>query len=177
MATEAPACRAALTEATTLWPNRNRASDGILGDAAHQATPSDHNLGNAYDLTHDPAHGVDCAALAEQVKDDPRTKYVIFDRRISTRTIDGGRWRPYAGQNPHTSHMHVSIYIYARNDTSPWFVEDEEDNRMVPEDKKLVAAFPYEGGYVFVTADGAAYCFGCSYKGGLQWDGQAWAVR
>lgn len=37
----APSCKQALADATTAWPHRNRSSDGICGDASHQAKKSD----------------------------------------------------------------------------------------------------------------------------------------
>ena len=121
----APAAAAILTQATALWPNRSRASDGTIGDQAHAARVSDHNPGHnglvhAADLTHDPANGVDCNALSEQIKDDPRVKYVIWNRRIYNPTISR-TWRPYTGSNPHDHHMHVSVTDAGENDTSPWF--------------------------------------------------------
>jgi hypothetical protein len=67
MPTPAPCCSKALRDATTHWPNRNRSWDGIMGDAAHQQRKSDHNDGNAFDLTHDPVHGVDGNLLSRQV--------------------------------------------------------------------------------------------------------------
>lgn len=122
MATAALACKAALAEATRLWPQRSRASDGILPSAAHTITnpTSDHERGNAFDLTHDPAHGVNCHILAQVATGDPRTRYVIWDRQIWNPAVDR-RWRSYDGSNPHTSHMHVSIKAACRNDTSPWW--------------------------------------------------------
>ena len=122
MVTAASACRAALAEATRLWPARSRASDGILPSAAHTiANPtSDHELGNAFDLTHDPAHGVNCHLLAQVATGDPRVKYVIWDAQIWNPAVDR-RWRAYSGTNPHRSHMHVSIRAACRNDTSPWW--------------------------------------------------------
>lgn len=42
---------------------------------------------------------------------------------------------------------------------------------------KLIAAFPYQDGYVLVAEDGAVYCFGCDYKGGLKWNGTNWVLR
>lgn len=42
---------------------------------------------------------------------------------------------------------------------------------------RLIAAFAMGDGYVMVAADGAAYCRGCEYKGGLHWDGQQWVER
>jgi hypothetical protein len=118
----APACRAALAEATRRWPNRNRATDGICGDAAHHARVSDHNTGDAFDLTHDPIRGCDAHRLAEALvaRRDPRVKYVISRRRIWNPSVSP-RWRPYTGSNPHESHAHVSIRQAARGDTSPWW--------------------------------------------------------
>lgn len=124
MVTAAPTCKAALAEATKLWPNRSRATDGILPSNAHsiQNPKSDHELGNAYDLTHDPRAGCDVGVLAEMLRqrNDGRVKYIIFARRIWTPSISRS-WRPYTGTNPHTSHMHVSIHTSARNSTGLWF--------------------------------------------------------
>lgn len=120
MPTPAPCCLQALRDATTRWPSRNRASDGIMGDAAHQARKSDHNDGNAFDLTHDPAHGVDCNVLSRQVINDTRVTYVIWNRQIYNRSRAGEGWRAYNGSNPHDHHMHVSIQAASRNTLSPW---------------------------------------------------------
>lgn len=120
MATPAPSCRKALTDATATWPNRNRASDGIMGDAAHQARPSDHNLGNAFDLTHDTANGVDCRVLSRLVMNDPRVKYVIFAGQVYRTYRPAQGWSIYTGPNSHHHHMHVSIKAESRGDLSPW---------------------------------------------------------
>lgn len=156
MSVPAPACVAALEEATRLHPKRSRLSDGILGDQSHQARKSDHNLGNAWDLTHDPGDGVDCNTLAERIVTraktglEVRAKYVIWNRRIAS-AEHGWRWRPYTGSNPHTKHMHVSIYAHRRGDVSPWFerptpirtpapkppVSEEDDDMTPAQAKKL----------------------------------------
>jgi hypothetical protein len=120
MALAARACRQALQDANLRWPLRNRANDGILGDAAHQARKSDHNDGNAFDLTHDPAHRVDCTALSHVVIADRRVTYVIWNRQIYNNERRAEGWRPYTGVNPHNHHMHVSIKSGSRDDTSPW---------------------------------------------------------
>jgi hypothetical protein len=120
MATPAPACLKALQDATGRWPQRNSAGDGIMGDASHQQRKSDHNDGNAFDLTHDPAHGVDCTNLSRQVILDSRVTYVIWNRQIFNRQRAAEGWRPYDGPNPHDHHMHVSISASARNDVSKW---------------------------------------------------------
>lgn len=118
MSTPAPACKKALTDATLRWPDRNRASDGIMGDSAHSKRKSDHNLGNAVDLTHDPLHGVDCFQLRLRVIGDPRVTYVIFNGQIYKTRL--GKWETYRGPNPHRHHMHVSIKPESRDDLSPW---------------------------------------------------------
>lgn len=55
------------------FPNRNKASDGWIGDASHAASASDHNpnsqgVVSALDLTNDPANGFDVHALAERLR-------------------------------------------------------------------------------------------------------------
>lgn len=110
-------------EVDALAPNRNRASDGTIGDAAHATRVSDHNpyikdsrgLGvvRAIDVTHDPAGGLDAGRLAEHVrvlgaKGDRRVRYVIWNRRIAS-TASGWSWRAYLGSNPHTRHVHISV--------------------------------------------------------------------
>jgi hypothetical protein len=131
-------CLLALREQVNLLaPNRNRASDGMIGDAAHAIRTSDHNpwvrdgemgVVTAFDITHDPPGGCDAGTLAESIRGarDARVKYIIFDRRIaSSAPIDGQpawAWRPYTGTNPHTRHVHISVKpdkaLY--DSTAPW---------------------------------------------------------
>ncbi len=128
MATIPISIRAAFEEANLRWPNRSTASDGHVGNAEHQGRPSDHNpdaggVVHAFDLTHDPANGVDCAALSAGLvaANDPRVKYVIWNRQVAT--APGWVWVPYTKKNPHTKHMHVSIKsgAAAETDTSTWW--------------------------------------------------------
>lgn len=132
MSSPAPACTHALQDATRRWPHRSRASDGIMGDARHQARKSDHNLGNAFDVTHDPASGCDGHFIAACAIRDPRVKYVIFNRQIWNRQLGDTHWRPYHGENPHNHHCHVSILPGSRNDIRPW--------EWAPDGKALSAA-------------------------------------
>ena len=118
-----PAAIAVLRQATALAPKRKTASDGLLPSAAHlKASPtSDHNTGLAVDLTHDPKNGIDCAVIFEKLKEDARVSYLIFESKIwSAEKAELGN-RGYAGSNPHTKHMHISINDGHGNDTSPWF--------------------------------------------------------
>lgn len=124
----APAVTQAMRDADKAWPRRDRASDGTLGDAAHQARPSDHNLGLAFDITHDPSNGCDAGTIANLALADPRTAYVIWNRRIANPSIQAGAWRKYEGANPHTLHVHVSIKPAARLDVTPWAWASPRDN-------------------------------------------------
>jgi len=120
MATPAPACRKAIQDANRRWPSRRRESDGIMGDARHQKSKSDHNMGNAFDLTHDPVAGCDGSVIAAAAIKDPRVKYVIWNRKIFNRQRGDTHFRPYTGKNKHTHHCHVSVLAGSRGDTRAW---------------------------------------------------------
>jgi GH25 family lysozyme M1 (1,4-beta-N-acetylmuramidase) len=109
-------------------PNRNKASDGSIGDTAHSNRTSDHNpwygpgIVTARDFTHDPSGGLDCNWLAEQLRTvrDPRIKYVIWNHKIFDSRY-GWSWAPYYGANPHTKHLHLSVVANSLNDnTADW---------------------------------------------------------
>lgn len=100
-------------------PSRSKASDGSIGDAAHATRDSDHNphygpgIVTARDFTHDPVGGLDGQWLADTLARfrDPRIKYVIWNRRImdARPEFQPWTWQPYAGTNPHTKHVHLSV--------------------------------------------------------------------
>lgn len=125
----APSLARCREEANRLAPHRSKASDGTIGDAAHSARTSDHNVGardrvHALDLTNDPTHGFDAHARVEalRVAQDRRVKYVISNKRIAS-FDKGWAWRPYTGANPHDKHAHISIHstVAAETDTRPWW--------------------------------------------------------
>lgn len=101
-------------QVNSAYPNRNRASDGTIGDAAHAASASDHNP-NAYgvvcalDLTHHAGY-FDAHALAERLRvyRHPALKYIISNSRICSANT-GWRWVAYNGSNPHSRHIHISV--------------------------------------------------------------------
>jgi hypothetical protein len=117
-------CNASLAlikEINARWPNRDRSSDGTIGDAAHATRNSDHNpwikvggqgVVRARDIDKD---GIDAAWLAEYLRGlgargDGRLTgggYIIFNRRITVPSFSG--WKSYTGSNPHTHHLHVSF--------------------------------------------------------------------
>ncbi|HEX7908022.1 MAG TPA: hypothetical protein VF534_08015 [Paraburkholderia sp.] len=114
------ACKRALADATALCSTRSRAADGLMGDTAHQKRKSDHNDGNAFDLTHDPANGVDCNFFSQLALLDFRVSYVIWNKQIYNIDMAAEGWRPYNGKNSHTHHMHVSVKAALRDIASPW---------------------------------------------------------
>jgi hypothetical protein len=114
-----PACLRALKDANLLGPKRNRSYDGIMGDTSHQKRKSDHNQGNAFDLTHDPSSGIDCNTLVRLALLDYRVEYVIWNRQIYNKKMPDKGWRAYKGA-PHDHHMHVSICADLRDIGSPW---------------------------------------------------------
>ncbi|HVG24904.1 MAG TPA: hypothetical protein VND45_12165 [Thermoanaerobaculia bacterium] len=126
-------------QVNAMAPNRRKKSDGTIGDAAHASRASDHNpwvrdgatgVVTAMDITNDPDGGCDAGALANALlaSRDPRIKYVIFNRRIASYQQKGTaapfQWRPYAGSNPHTHHVHISVREVqtAYDSTSPWTI-------------------------------------------------------
>jgi hypothetical protein len=105
-------------------PRRDKSADGTIGDAAHAARKSDHNVSggvvNALDITHDPDDGVNAGLIADTIRasGDKRVTYIISNGRIA----DSGKpWRKYNGKNPHTMHFHVSVVNSPlEDDTAPW---------------------------------------------------------
>jgi hypothetical protein len=109
------------------FPDRDKRSDGWIGDARHSATKSDHNpdklsggVVRALDVDCDlggPANNA--FYLADQLrtlaKTDKRISYIIFNHKIASR-ISLWKWRKYRGSNPHTSHVHISFTPLGDND-------------------------------------------------------------
>ena len=114
-------------QVNSLYPNRNKASDGTIGDAAHAAGQSDHNpnaqgVVTALDLTHDP-DDLDVGKLADSLVDsrDPRIKYLIWNKQILIPSA-GWHWQKYTGDNPHTKHIHISVNASNGDDSKDWSI-------------------------------------------------------
>ncbi len=111
-------------EINALWPNRDKSSDGSIGDASHSARASDHNPDgkgcvHAIDTDKD---GIDPAELLREATSDPRVHYVIWQGHEYD-AENGFRPVAYHGINGHYHHMHISIKhtTAAENSTAPWF--------------------------------------------------------
>jgi hypothetical protein len=108
------------SEINTKYPNRDKRSDGWIGDTAHNARKSDHNPDKqgwvrAIDIDSDLVKGSSKESwlLAEQIKTialkgDKRISYVIHQHRIAS-PRQNWAWRVYKGANPHVSHIHISF--------------------------------------------------------------------
>ena len=102
------------------YGDRDRSSDGWVGDLRHSSRPSDHNpdakgIVRAVDIDRDLSGKKKpdlMPDLADQIrlcaKSDKRISYIIFNGKIASSRM-GWRWRKYSGINPHTKHCHVSF--------------------------------------------------------------------
>jgi hypothetical protein len=103
------------------FPDRDRSSDGWIGDARHSSTKSDHNpdydtgVVRAIDVDKDlnkikglPVHLVEQLRLYAKADKKKRISYIIFDGKIMSAK---GNWkyRAYEGFNPHKHHIHISF--------------------------------------------------------------------
>ena len=98
-----------------LYPNRDKKSDGIVGDTSHKARKSSHNPDKrgavrAWDCTHNIEQGVDCREFLKALLKNPdkRLWYIIFNSKIYN-VKDGFQPRPYSGLNAHKHHLHISV--------------------------------------------------------------------
>lgn len=111
--------------------DRDRASDGWLGDSRHSVRKSDHNPDHdgwvrAIDIDRDLSGKKGkpdlMPDLADQIRlaakrGDKRIAYVIFDGKIASNRARWS-WRKYDGINKHVKHMHVSFDVSGDLDRS-----------------------------------------------------------
>lgn len=135
-----PAIVSILLDANRVAPKRSHASDGIIGDASHAASVSDHNPDtdggvHACDITNDPAGGFDAWQWAHAVSNrivqglETRVKYLVSNDGKGCDQIFSKRdgvwaWRQNGScKTEHRSHLHVSILYTdaAENDQTPFF--------------------------------------------------------
>jgi hypothetical protein len=109
------------------FPDRDKRSDGWIGDSRHQSTKSDHNpcvftgAVRAIDVDRDlggPANNAYYLAnqLRTLAKKDKRISYIIYNGKIASRILFW-KWRKYSG-DPHTSHVHISFTPLGDQDKS-----------------------------------------------------------
>ena len=127
-------------EVNAMFPNRDKSSDGTIGDANHLAegwTLSDHNpwvldskgVGVVRAVDIDSGPGLNPSDTLDVVGDTVADRvrlagatghpalqsggYVISEGRIaSARSNPPWSWRAYGGSDPHESHVHISVGTY-----------------------------------------------------------------
>lgn len=129
-------------------PNRSKASDGTIGDTAHQASVSDHNddeVGRVPIKDADSKHEVHALDLTADLREpgltmemivqhtlsrcrsgaEKRLRYIIYRRRI-WEASNKWRERDYTGDSPHTEHAHFSASYETKleADASSWNLEE-----------------------------------------------------
>ena len=138
-------------EFNSLAPERDRASDGSIGDEAHASSSSDHNPDETGTTPYEDAdninevHAIDVdidlrkpgwtmqravqiiVTRHRQGRDD-RLQNVIYNRVIWSRSW-GWTAREYTGSNPHDKHAHFSsrYTTHEESSTSPWGLLEEDD--------------------------------------------------
>lgn len=165
-----PCLKVLFEEFDRIAPRRDHASDGSIGDTAHQNEVSDHNPDETGNVPiHDAdkineVHAIDVDnnlnanftmedviqfLLAECRKNNPngtdrgRLRYIIYNRRI-WESKNNWAERAYTGASAHTEHAHFSAeYETAfENDTSTWGLVERFGEEMTDEEfiTKLVKA-------------------------------------
>ena len=115
------------------FPKRDKASDGWIGDAAHQARESDHNPDSAgwvhaIDIDKDLGAKGDAKKLADQIveyaaskkKGAKRVKYVVFNDQIASATYPETKWQWRGSGYGHYDHILVSFTDGTELDGSDW---------------------------------------------------------
>lgn len=129
-------------EIDAIFPNRDKRTDGWIGDANH--TTGEHvpdkstGVVRAIDVDADldqrNANASQQLAdlllkIGREKKDRGRLYYVIHNGKIASGTYEDKfwTWRPYDGSNPHTSHIHVSFKPKGDEDGTAWDLMDQLD--------------------------------------------------
>lgn len=143
-----PALKSLFAEFDRIAPRRDKASDGSIGDLAHQKEISDHNPDETgsvpiHDADHvNEVHAIDvdddlnesdltmekvvqfllgrCRSGAEK-----RLRYIIYNRRIWSAS-SGWVQKTYTGASAHTEHAHFSASYESKYEasTASWHLEE-----------------------------------------------------
>jgi hypothetical protein len=149
------------------WPDRDKKSDGSIGDFAHSLGSSGHNPDDtagskpawsgdpdskrevrAWDMDNDLREGGTTAQdIVDHIRKLPGVgnvlRYMIYNRRIY-HVRDGFTSAPYSGPSPHTEHIHFEgawTQAADNNTTFDYRLEQVGDDMPITAaDAKLIAA-------------------------------------
>lgn len=111
MAVLVPSLKAVFAELNALWPNRDKRTDGWIGDSKHCPGSSDHcadSAGRVHAIDIDK-DGIDPYYVIERLANYPRVfRYFNYNYKQYHIKNDFVA-KPLGGSDPHTSHIHVSI--------------------------------------------------------------------
>ena len=122
-------------EVNARWPHRDKASDGTIADAAHEATSSDHNDDpdgsvDAWDMDNNIVPGNNAMSdaiiygvLIPAFQRHPAARYWIYQRKIAHRFEDNWAVKPYYGSSAHIEHVHWNSNQATENNISQWLPE------------------------------------------------------
>lgn len=155
MAIITPALGAARTSLNRRFPNRDKASDGWIGDRPHAGTRSGHNPDETGNAEYQDSDSIDevravdldadlresdvtmqdvVNAILATPRDRDRCSYLIYNGRIWSRSA-GYIPREYTGANDHSSHLHLSGRPVNDNDDRPWLsIENVGDDMPITND-------------------------------------------
>lgn len=121
-------------QVNAMYPERDTASDGVIGDEAHSERVSDHNpdgssnppgVVRAWDMDENLSGDRNAAMriadhLRVEMKEgrEKRLKYIIYEGRICSARSNWD-WRGHTG-DPHLKHVHFSFSDSADHDGSRW---------------------------------------------------------
>lgn len=155
---QAPALVQLNNELNAAFPDRDKSSDGWIGDTSHAARKSDHNpdykaggVVRARDIDKD---GINPDRLLQILIQDSRVNYVIYNGYIYSRAYSF-RKRVYTGSNKHTKHLHVSIRAGKayEDSTKSWGVA-AVPAPVAPTGKGSAPAYPLPKGSYFGPKEG-----------------------
>lgn len=164
---------------------RHLGNSGVVFKVTDIDTPNVHSLTSYHYRAGTEGNGLAIDAAAPWPTRDSKQLLAIFAAFGAVETqlaeliysgapysIKNGRRVARYGVNAHWDHVHIAVplgTVLAKEATMP---EPEP-----PANKRIVSCFDYQNGYALVTADGAVYCFNCTYYGGLLWNGTEWVLR